>query len=172
MVLMRLQEKALEVKEKLTNDLMLYGLWQSESDIQNGLAKLKTKAEQLRALKTQLSFRNKVLEQKHPEKDIFFLSKNKKKLSIEEVVENFKKLLLMQPPSNAMFHHESLVGKRIRHRWEDSDGSAEWYYGRILSLVPGTDDWFNVIYDGETEVLSLNLLLDIEKGDLEFVTMK
>ena len=30
-------------------------------------------------------------------------------------------------------------------------------------------DWFNVSYDGEEEVLSLNLLLDIEKGDLEFV---
>lgn len=59
MALVRLQEKALKLKETLTNDLMLYGLWQSESDIKNGLAKLKTKAEQLRALKTQLSFCSK-----------------------------------------------------------------------------------------------------------------
>lgn len=92
--LLRLQEKALELKEKLTNDLMLYGLWQSETDIQNGLAKLKTKTEQLKALKTQLLFRSKVLEQKHPEKDVFFLSKNKKKLSVDEVVQNLKKTVI------------------------------------------------------------------------------
>lgn len=68
-----------------------------------------------------------------------------------------------------MSDQESLIGKRIRHRWRDSDGSEQWYYGEILSLVPGTEDWFNVTYDGEDQVLSLNLLLDIEKGDLEFV---
>ena len=164
---MRLQEKALKEKEKLTNDLMVYGLWQSEADVYTGLAKLKTKAEQLRALKTQLSFRNKVLEQKHPEKDIFFLSK-KKKLSVDEVVNNLKKLLLPQP---LISRNESLVGQRIRHRWVDCDGVEQWYYGKILSIVPGTDEWFNVTYDGESQVLSLNLLLDIEKGDLEFVTM-
>ncbi len=49
-------------------------------------------------------------------------------------------------------------------------GLEQWYYGRILSLVPGTDEWLNVSNDGESEVLSLNLLLDIENGDLEFVT--
>jgi hypothetical protein len=50
----------LEAKEKLTNDLMLYGLWQCQSESQNGLDKLKTKTEKLRALKTQLSFRSKI----------------------------------------------------------------------------------------------------------------
>ena len=166
--LLRLQKKAMETKEKLTNDLMLYGLWQSESDIQTGLAKLKTKTEMLQALKTQLHFRSKVLEQKYPEKDVFFLSKNKKKLTVDEVTQNLIKLLTPPPSSNAA-NQESLVGKRIRHRWKESDESEQWYYGRILSLVPGTDDWFNVAYDGESEILSLNLLLDIEKGDLEFM---
>ena len=112
MALMYLQEKALEVKEKLTNDLMLYGLWQSKSDIQDGLAKLKTKTEKLTALKTQLSFRSKVLEQKYPEKDVFFLSKNKKKLSVDEVTQNLIKLLT-PPPSSDAANQETLVGKRI-----------------------------------------------------------
>ena len=39
----------------------------------------------------------------------------------------------------------------------------------MLSLVQTTDDWYNVQYDNEDKVLSLNLLLDIEQGDLEFV---
>ena len=29
--------------------------------------------------------------------------------------------------------------------------------------------WYNIRYDNEEQVLSLNLLLDIEKGDLEFI---
>ena len=64
---------------------------------------------------------------------------------------------------------ESLVGKRIYHRWKDSDGTELWYYGNILSLVPGTNDWFNIQYDGEDVILSLNLFVDIEKGDLDIV---
>ena len=42
------------------------------------------------------------------------------------------------------------------------------YYGKILSLVPGTIDWFNILYDGEDLVVSINLI-DIERGDLNFV---
>ena len=37
----------------------------------------------------------------------------------------------------------------------------------MLSLS-GTDDWYNIQYDND-QVLSLNSLLDIEQGDLEFV---
>ena len=33
------------------------------------------------------------------------------------------------------------------------------------SLVPGTIDWFNVLYDGKDLVVSINLLTDIERGD-------
>ena len=44
-----------------------------------------------------------------------------------------------------------------------------WFYGTILDLVPGTMDWYNIKYDGEEDILSLNILIDIEKGDLEFL---
>ena len=49
------------------------------------------------------------------------------------------------------------------------DGTEKWYLGTILDIVAGTDDWYNVRCDDEEQVLSLNLLLDIEKGDLEFI---
>ena len=58
---------------------------------------------------------------------------------------------------------EGLVGKRIKHKWNDD--IEKWYFGTILDLVPFTNDWYNVKYDGEEEILSLNLLIDIEKGD-------
>ena len=64
---------------------------------------------------------------------------------------------------------ENLVGRYICHKWKDTDGYEQLYYGKILSLVPGTTDWFNVIYDGEDTVLSFNLVIDIEKGDLNFM---
>ena len=43
------------------------------------------------------------------------------------------------------------------------DGKEKWYKGQVLGLVPGTSDWYNV---RENEILSLNLLVDIDKGDL------
>ena len=63
---------------------------------------------------------------------------------------------------------ESLIGKQIFHRWKDVDGKEKWYKGQVLNLIPGTTDWYNVKYDGD-EILSLNLLFDIDKGDLEIL---
>ena len=76
-----------------------------------------------------------------------------------------------QVPTNLLtsLNQESLVGRRIRHRWCNPDGTEQWYTGRILSVVPGTTEWFNVQYDGEQEVLSLNLYTDIDNGDLDII---
>ena len=48
------------------------------------------------------------------------------------------------------------------------NGTEKWYFGTILDIVAGTSNWYNVKYDDEEQVLSLNLF-DIEKGDLEFI---
>lgn len=170
----QLQEECLKEKEKVTQDLMSYGLWQTEIQVHEGLRRLRSNSDKLKALKCQLDFRKKVLEQKAP-KDVFYLSKNKKKLTCNEVVKNLLTLLAVsstdatQTSSPFRASQESLVGKRICHRWKDSDGTEQWYYGNILSLVPGTNDWFNIQYDGEDVILSLNLFVDIEKGDLDIV---
>ena len=76
-----------------------------------------------------------------------------------------------QVPTNLLtsLNQESLVGRRIRHRWCNPDGTEQWYTCRILSVVPGTTEWFNVQYDGEQEVLSLNLYTDIDNGDLDII---
>ena len=49
------------------------------------------------------------------------------------------------------------------------DGKEKWYKGQVLGLVPATSDWYNVQYDGENEILSLNLLVDVGKGDLDIL---
>ena len=76
-----------------------------------------------------------------------------------------------QVPTNPLtsLNQESLVGRRIRHRWCNPDGTEQWYTGRILSVVSGTTKWFNAQYDGEQEVLSLNLYTDIDNGDLDII---
>ena len=61
---------------------------------------------------------------------------------------------------------EGLIGRRIKRKWS-VDGTEKWYCGTILDIVAGTSDWYNVRYEDEEQVLSLNLLLDIEKEDLE-----
>ena len=139
--------------------MMIYGLWQNEQQMQAGLMKLKTKTSKLQALKAQLDFRKEVLEQNPVDKSIFCLSRNKKKkLSVDDVCTNLCELFL----STSGCDKEGLIGKRIKHKW-DVDGTEKWYFGTILDVVAGTDDWYNVRYDDEEQVLSLNLLLDIEK---------
>ena len=108
-----------------------------------------------------------MLEQTSFEKEIFFLSKNGKRLSVQKVASNLCKLF--SSPDLSSSTRESLVGKRIRHHWCNADGTEQWYLGKVLSLVPGTDDWFNVEYENESQILSLNLMEDIDRGDVEFV---
>ena len=61
--LLRLREKKVREKENLTKAVMKFGLWQNEQHAVDGLAKLKSKTSKLHALKVQLDFRQKVLEQ-------------------------------------------------------------------------------------------------------------
>ena len=147
------------------------GLWQSREQVDEKLGAIKTKKDKVKALKVQLDFRKKVLEQSHSDKDIFFITKQSKQLPVEVIYENLCKLLssaqLVITPGTLSTNCQSLIGKEIHHRWKDQDGEERWYKGKVLSLVPGTTEWFNVKYDGEDDILTLNLLLDIEKGDLD-----
>ena len=67
----RLQAKKLKKKEKLVQMILRYGLWQSKRQVQEELLKLKSKKEKVAALKLQLDFHKKVIEQKHADKTLF-----------------------------------------------------------------------------------------------------
>ena len=111
---------------------------------------------------------------KHPDKDVIFISKNCKQLTVDELIINLDKLLAESVPLDLDRHtavnQESLVGKWIRHKWNNAEGDEQWYTGLILSVVDGSTEWFNVQYDGEEDILTLNLYEDIEKGDLDIIT--
>ena len=97
---------------------MLYGLWQNESQVTSALEKLSSTSEKLKALKCQLDFREKVLEQAGP-KEVFFMSKNGKKLTVDEVASNLVTLFspahrsIASSPSLFIATQESLVGTNL-----------------------------------------------------------
>ena len=165
------KEKALRQKEQLTQEIVQCGLWQTHDDIMKGLAMEKSKSAKIKALKAQLNFRRRVLEQQHPDKEVFAFSRKGKQLSVDELVSNLEKLLSTSPlqDRHAAENQQSLIGKTIRHKWCNEDGEEQWYTGHILSAVEGSTEWFNVRYDGEEGVLTLNLYEDIENGDLDIV---
>ena len=57
-------------KERLTQEIASMGLWQTNDHVESGLSKLRSKTAKLKALKIQLDFRKKVLQQTHPNKII------------------------------------------------------------------------------------------------------
>ena len=87
------QQRKLRQREKLTQDIIEYGLWQISDDISRGLSQLRSNSAKVKAIKAQLDFRKLVLEQTHPEKDVFFLTKIRRKLSVDELVTNLCKLV-------------------------------------------------------------------------------
>ena len=107
-----LQQKAVRKKERLTANIMTYGLWQCEHD-----AKLKTKTEKLQALKAHLEFRKKMLEQTSFDKTY----------SNSPSGYQYKRLVckLFSTPELSSSTHESLVGRRIRHCWCNADGTEQ-----------------------------------------------
>ena len=45
----------------------------------------------------------------------------------------------------------------------------QWYFGEVLSEVAGTNERYNVWYEGEVDVLTLDLHKDIDSRDLKVV---
>ena len=60
----------------------------------------------------------------------------------------------------------SLVGKLVKHRFEDK-GKLRFFKGRVISQVPGFPEWFNIVYDKEPGIVySFKLSEDMDNGDL------
>lgn len=64
-----------------------------------------------------------------------------------------------------------LVGKRVKHRFSDGN-----YVGRVISVVPGFVNFYNIVYDNDVSedgitkcVYTYKLLDDYKKGDLEII---
>ena len=135
-----LEQKKLKQKEDMTNDIVYFGLWQSEN-VDLRLASIPTKTEKEKALKTQLRFREKVLQQKM-EKSVFAFShkENDKRifLNIDELANNVKILIrhaFTLPSTSASTSYDAsvpvLIGKQVLHKFANNT----WYKGNIISQV-------------------------------------
>ncbi|XP_060582463.1 uncharacterized protein LOC132738872 [Ruditapes philippinarum] len=179
----RLAEKAAEAarkneiqrkkREEIVANILYDGLWQSEEQINEALGIIKSNKDKRAALIWQLKFRKTILQQKYHDKTVYNFSKkgtdNKyKDLTISELKDNLKKLL---DESFKGPHSERerrgvplLVGKRIEHQFQD-----ETYIGRVISVVPGYPDWYNVVYDNDVAVYTYKLLDDYRNKDLKII---
>ena len=158
------KEKEIQVKEALTNKkIHVVGLWTSKMEVEEGLQQLKSAKAKRDALKFQLNFRKKVLEQHHDDKSVFVFSHNKKPHSHSQLLSKLLKLLPTerQPLSTDQFIHipELLVNKRIDHLFE-SDGGLQWYKGTVLEYFKDSQN-YRVVYDPKDTEYFFPLLDDL-----------
>ena len=163
-----LQRKIYEEKEKLTSGIVKHGLWQTCESVDNNLKTYKSVTAKLQALKLQLQFRRTVLGQPGDKLLFQMSSSTEGKYSVSKVTNNLKTLISAASTYSSDDDHVSfLVGKRIQHKFKDNEDNITWYSGLVISQVPGFEEWFNVVYDGDEAVYTFRLLDDLEAGDLE-----
>ncbi|XP_046550545.1 uncharacterized protein LOC124260311 [Haliotis rubra] len=169
----RNRQRELEEKERLTNDIVFYGLWQTEEEVHKNAKSFKHKKDWQKAFASQLKFRKSVLQQYHEDKTVFQLSKGKKDFTLEQLVMNLITLI----GSTFSTRREAdvirkgsplLVGKKVLHAFEE-DGEQVTYRGRVIDTVKGFPEWYNIIYDNDEVVYTYKLQDDFEKGDLKLV---
>ena len=135
-----LERKKLKQKENMTNEIIYFGLWQSETEVDQKLLLISSKSEKEKALKAQIRFREKVLEQKMDKSLSCFSHKiNDKRvpLSVDNLRDNVKQLIInaFTLPStsarNAPTSLPVLVGKQVQHKFDN----GVWYNGKVISQV-------------------------------------
>ena len=132
------RQKQEEEALKQTNDVIFWGLWQTEEQVNVMLSTMNNK-EKIEALKAQLRFRKKILGQKASESSLFNFTKvegrGRKNLDSKELSENVKTLIresfkLPSGPAGSV----DLVGRNITHKFK-SEGEEVWYDGHVVSQV-------------------------------------
>ena len=110
------------------------GLWQTESEVDQALLRLKTLKDKHLAISAQLNFRKHVLKQRmEGEPNIYSMTElvheRRKKLSIQTFSENIKKLIRHSytvQPEGTDDGNVILVGKKVKHAFEEN-GEKVWY---------------------------------------------
>lgn len=123
-----------------------WGLWQTTDQVDFHLTQvIKSKKDQLEALKAQLNFRRFILNQKlKDDKNIYCVTKldGRKRINLTptELSKNVKKLIenafTVQVTHYDANEHDTplLVGKNIKMFFDGTDGATA-YYGHVISTV-------------------------------------
>ena len=136
------KKKKLQDRVNETNDIIFWGLMQSEEDVDTALAKLKG-GEKVQGLKAQLKFRKNVLKQITSDPKLFNLtvqvgdSKKRRPLTVEELKANVVSLIqeVSQEKDQLAPDVPLLVGHRVDHKFVDDQGIETWHKGTVISQV-------------------------------------
>lgn len=111
------------------------------------------------------------MQQTTQDKSLFAFSAGSKAKTIEQLMTNLTVLINEARKGSTtekkLNKKPLLVNKHIKHRFNDA-----WYYGHILSVVPGFTDWYNVKYDNDEAIYVYKLQEDYEQGDLVIVPQR
>ena len=125
--------------ENMTNDIVFYGLWQSEEQIDSELATYNSDAQKVKALKAQLKFRQNVLKQDTGNRNVFLFSKDKVSLKWGELAFNLKSLVKHAENDLTPKERSLLIGQKVRHKFvKEGNGQEQWHLGRVISQVSAT----------------------------------
>ena len=73
------------------------------------------------------------------------------------------------PPISSSPGDPILVGKQVQHRFSENK-EIVLYTGTVVSQVPGFQDWYNIVYDDEPDIVySYKLMEDYINGDLSII---
>lgn len=159
--------------EKYASEIIEFGLWQSDDEVENILQTYPTNGLKVSALKAQIRFRQHVLKQE-AEREVFAFSKNKVDLTLQELKCNVLKLVNIARRIPVDESKKSfLIGKCVSHQFDtgaDENDTGGWYDGTVISQVPGYPNWFNIKYDGDPAIYTYQLMEDYKNGSLRLIT--
>ena len=164
------KKKSFKQKEKLTNDMLYYGLWQSKDEVSDHMSCISSKTEKLKAIKTQINFRKIVLEQPVKDKKIFsFSSKEEGVFSLERLLSNLHALLTSAKAMEVSSANDILSGCEVLHNFKEGD-KCTVYQGRVIGHVASFPEWYNIVYrDDPCVVYTYKLMEDFKAGDLKII---
>ncbi|XP_072170908.1 uncharacterized protein [Diadema setosum] len=164
----RREEKRQADLEFYTQEIQYYGLWQSEREVEEMVNSFRSDNDKVKALKSQLRFRQHVLRQTASRPEVYNFSSKGTAHSWQTLQSNVKELVrqafTLPPPSVVDEGVPLLVGRRINHKFQEGD-----YNGKVLSCVPGYPEWFNVKYDNDDAIYSCKLNEDYKNGDIKIL---
>jgi len=136
------QRKRMQRKEAMTDEILLWGLWQSEQDVDSAIERLTTVKDKRAALSAQLRFRKNVLQQTVRDTTIYALSRTvdgkPTKIPMDDMVQNVKALVRDAFRNERRHDADSavplIVGQNIRH-CQLVNGERVWFNGKIISQV-------------------------------------
>ncbi|CAC5398192.1 unnamed protein product [Mytilus coruscus] len=169
------QKAVLKAKSQHTNDIIYFGLWQNRDQVDTILEEIPGVSEKRKALISQIRFRQKVLKQSVNDEKIYHVTEKGKAHSIDKLKENVLKLIKDAGEGVGSERKSQnvplFVGKRVVHTFED----GKWN-GRVISVVQGFPDFYNIIYDKDVEdittptaIYTYKLKEDYRNGNLEII---